>query len=117
MTTFLKIEDGLKRSLGYLDEDDSLDSAEIKRMTASLMVAELYVQGAIGRDNLDFYQFDEIRPLYIQACNSLAATYFQNPATVGSNANMVNDAVSNAIIGQLRGRYDEVMQNGTNNKS
>lgn len=114
MTTYLKITDGLKRSLGYLDEDDSLDNGLQIRMSSALTAAESYVQGAIGTDVPDFYTSDNNKPLYTLACNALAASYLQNPVSITSGAVVTVDAVTNAVIGQLRGRYAKELedQNG-----
>ena len=114
MTTYLKITDGLKRSLGYLDEDDSLDNGLQIRMSSALAAAENYVQGAIGTDVPDFYTSDNNKPLYTLVCNALAASYVQNPVSITSGAVVTVDAVTNAIIGQLRGRYAKELedQNG-----
>lgn len=114
MTTYLKITDGLKRALGYLDEDDSLDNGLQIRMSSALTAAESYVQGAIGTDVPDFYTSDNNKPLYTLVCNALAAAYVQNPVSITSGAVVTVDAVTNAVIGQLRGRYAKELedQNG-----
>ena len=114
MTTYLKITDGLKRALGYLDEDDSLDNGLQMRMSSALAAAENYVQGAIGTDVPDFYTSDNNKPLYTLVCNALAASYVQNPVSITSGAVVTVDAVTNAVIGQLRGRYAKELedQNG-----
>lgn len=114
MTTYLKITDGLKRSLGYLDEDDSLDNGLQMRMSSALAAAENYVQGAIGTDVPDFYTSDNNKPLYTLVCNALAASYVQNPVSITSGAVVTVDTVTNAVIGQLRGRYAKELedQNG-----
>ena len=119
MTTYLKITDGLKRSLGYLDEDDSLDEGLKNRMSNALIAAESYVQGAIGTDVQDFYTSEENKPLYTMVCNALAASYVQNPVSITSGAVVTVDAVTNAVIGQLRGRYAKELedQDGQNPKS
>lgn len=119
MTTYLKITDGLKRSLGYLDEDDSLDEGLQKRMSSALIAAESYVQGAIGTELKDFYTSEENKPLYTLVCNALAASYVQNPVSITSGAVVNVDIVTNAIIGQLRGRYAKELedQDGQNTKS
>ena len=119
MTTYLKITDGLKRSLGYLDEDDSLDNGLQMRMSSALAAAENYVQGAIGIDVPDFYTSDNNKPLYTLVCNALAASYIQNPVSITSGAVVTVDAVTNAVIGQLRGRYAKELedQDGQNTKS
>lgn len=118
MTTYLKITDGLKRSLGYLDEDDSLDNGLQMRMSSALAAAENYVQGAIGTDVPDFYTSDNNKPLYTLVCNALAASYVQNPVSITSGAVVNVDIVTNAIIGQLRGRYAKELedQDGQNTK-
>ena len=114
MTTYLKITDGLKRALGYLDEDDSLDNGLQIRMSSALAASENYVQGAIGTDVPDFYTSDNNKPLYTLVCNALAASYVQNPVSITSGAVVTVDAVTNAVIGQLRGRYAKELedQNG-----
>lgn len=119
MTTYLKITDGLKRSLGYLDEDDSLDEGLKNRMSNALIAAESYVQGAIGTDVQNFYTSEENKPLYTMVCNALAASYVQNPVSITSGAVVTVDAVTNAVIGQLRGRYAKELedQDGQNTKS
>lgn len=119
MTTYLKITDGLKRSLGYLDEDTSLDESLQKRMSSALIAAESYVQGAIGTELKDFYTSEENKPLYTLVCNALAAAYVQNPVSITSGAVVNVDIVTNAIIGQLRGRYAKELedQDGQNTKS
>ena len=72
MTTYLKIDDGLKRSLGYLPDDDALDSSDEERMEATLKGAENYVQGAIGEDADDsFYKDDSVFELYKLAINKI----------------------------------------------
>lgn len=119
MTAYLKITDGLKRSLGYLDEDDSLDAGLKNKMSNALIAAESYVQGAIGTDVPDFYTSDNNKPLYTLVCNALAASYVQNPVSITSGAVVNVDIVTNAIIGQLRGRYAKELedQDGQNTKS
>lgn len=119
MTAYLKITDGLKRSLGYLDEDDSLDDGLNNKMSNALIAAESYVQGAIGTELKDFYTSEENKPLYTLVCNALAASYVQNPVSITSGAVVNVDIVTNAIIGQLRGRYAKELedQDGQNTKS
>lgn len=119
MTAYLKITDGLKRSLGYLDEDDSLDEGLKNRMSNALIAAESYVQSAIGTDLEDFYTSEKNKPLYTLVCNALAASYIQNPVSITSGAVVNVDVVTNAIIGQLRGRYAKELedQDGQNIKS
>lgn len=119
MTTYLKITDGLKRALGYLDEDDSLDDGLKNKMSNALIAAENYVQHAIGTDVKDFYISEENKPLYTLVCNALAASYVQNPVSITSGAVVNVDIVTNAIIGQLRGRYAKELedQDGQNTKS
>lgn len=119
MTAYLKITDGLKRSLGYLDEDDSLDEGLKNRMSSALIAAESYIQGAIGTDLKDFYTSNENKPLYTLVCNALAASYVQNPVSITSGAVVTVDAVTNAVIGQLRGRYAKELEelDGKNTES
>ena len=106
--TYLSIDDGLKRACGYLDDDSLLDDATLKRMKDALVAAEFYVQGAIGQENQEFYQKDEIKDLYKLACNAIAANWFNHPTSA------VSSTTAKQIIGQLRGSYDsEVEDNGT----
>ena len=88
-------------------------------MTSALIAAESYVQGAIGTDLDDFYTSEENKPLYTLVCNALAASYIQNPVSITSGAVVNVDVVTNAIIGQLRGRYAKELedQDGQNIKS
>lgn len=69
---------------------------------------------AIGAGVQDFYTSEENKPLYTMVCNALAASYVQNPVSITSGAVVTVDAVTNAVIGQLRGRYAKELedQNG-----
>lgn len=112
MTTILEVDDEFKRTLGYLPDDDMLDAQSIQRMKSALTAAEIYVQGAIGQDNEDFYKREEILPLYKLACYAVGANWFSHPSTA------VSSTTAKAIIGQLRGSYDEeVSDNGSTAKS
>lgn len=102
MTTYLTIDDGLKRALGYLPEDDTLDDSAKSRMVAALKASEIYVQGAIGNDHEDFYQSDDVKELYTLACNAIAANWYNHPSTATSST------TARQIIGQLRGSYAEL---------
>mgnify|MGYP003464327820 FL=1 len=97
-----------------LDEDDSLDAGLKNKMSNALIAAESYVQGAIGTELKDFYTSEENKPLYTLVCNALAASYVQNPVSITSGTVVTVDAVTNAIIGQLRGRCAKELedQNG-----
>ena len=101
MTTFLKVDDEFKRVLGYLPSDDMLNDQVIQRMVSTLNAAEIYVQGAVGQEKTDFYQSEEILPLYKLACFAVSANWFNHPVTA------VSSTTARAIIGQLRGSYDE----------
>lgn len=102
MTTYLTIDDGLKRSLGYLPDDDALDSSDEERMKATLKGAENYVQGAIGDDaDESFYKSDSVFELYKLAVNAIATNWFLHPSIA------VSSTTAKQIIGQLRGTYDE----------
>lgn len=102
MTTYLTIDDGLKRSLGYLPDDEALDPSDEKRMEATLKGAENYVQGAIGEDaDESFYKTDSVFELYKLAVNAIAANWFLHPTSA------VSSTTAKQIIGQLRGTYDE----------
>ena len=112
MTTILEVDDEFKRTLGYLPDDDMLDAQSIQRMKSALTAAEIYVQGAIGQDNEDFYKQEEILPLYKLACYAVGANWFSHPSTA------VSSTTAKAIIGQLRGSYDEeVSDNGSTTES
>ncbi|EEX28332.1 DNA packaging protein, QLRG family [Lactobacillus crispatus MV-3A-US] len=102
MTTYLTIDDGLKRSLGYLPDDDALDFSDEERMKATLKGAENYVQGAIGDDaDESFYKTESVFELYKLAVNAIAANWFLHPTSA------VSSTTAKQIIGQLRGAYDE----------
>lgn len=113
MTTFLKVDDEFKRTLGYLPDDDMLDAQSVQRMNSTLKAAENYVQGAIGQENPDFYQKDEILDLYKLACYAIGANWYSHPSTA------VSSTTAKAIIGQLRSSYDEseVSDDGTTSES
>ena len=101
MTAILKVDDEFKRVLGYLPNDDMLDDQVTQRMTSALNAAEIYVQGAVGQEKTDFYQNETILPLYKLACYAIGANWFNHPSTA------VSSTTAKAIIGQLRGSYDE----------
>lgn len=101
MTTFLQADDEFKRTLGYLPDDDLLDDQSLQRMRSALTAAEIYVQGAVGQDNVDFYKDEKILPLYKLACYAIGANWFSHPSTA------VSSTTAKQIIGQLRGAYDE----------
>lgn len=101
MTTLLTVDDEFKRTLGYLPDDGLLDDQAKKRMVSALEASEIYVQGAIGEDNPDFYKQDNVLQLYKSACFAIAANWFNHPSTA------VSSTTAKAIIGQLRGTYDE----------
>lgn len=102
MTTYLTVDDGLKRALGFLPDDDLLDDSAKARMEASLKAAENYVQAAIGEDNQQFYQSEKIKDLYTLAVNAIAANWYNHPSSA------VSSTTAKQIIGQLRGSYDEL---------
>lgn len=102
MTTYLTVDDGLKRSLGYLPDDDALDSSDEERMKTALKGAENYVQGAIGEDaDESFYKTESVFELYKLAVNAIAANWFLHPTSA------VSSTTAKQIIDQLRGSYDE----------
>lgn len=105
MTTYLSVDDGLKRALGYLPEDDTLDDSALQRMQSALIASELYVQGAVGEENQAFYNSDGIKELYKLACNAIAANWYSHPSTAASST------TAKQIIAQLRGSYDETVVN------
>lgn len=109
MTTYLKVDDEFKRTLGYLPNDDQLDPQILQRMTSALIAAEIYVQGAIGEKDQSFYQDEKIMPLYKLACFAIGDNWFNHPSAA------VSSTTAKSIIGQLRGSYDErtVSDDGT----
>lgn len=113
MTTLLSVDDEFKRTLGFLPDDDLLDEQSLQRMNSALTAAEIYVQGAVGQDNVDFYKDEKILPLYKLACFAIGANWFSHPSTA------VSSTTAKAIIGQLRGSYDEneVNEDGSTSKS
>lgn len=102
MTIFLTVDDEFKRTLGYLPDDDLLDSQSLQRMESALTAAEIYVQGAIGEDaDESFYKTESVFELYKLAVNAIAANWFLHPTSA------VSSTTAKQIIGQLRGAYDE----------
>lgn len=99
MATFLKVDDEFKRTLGFLPEDESLDEQSEVRMNSVLTAAELYVQNAIGESD-NFYQSENVKPLYKLACYAVAVNLFNHPSSATSTP------TASAIIAQMRGAYD-----------
>lgn len=114
MATFLEADDELKRTLGFLPDDEALDKQSETRMTSALNAAEIYVQNAIGQND-DFYQSEEVKPLYKIACFAIAANLFNHPSSATSST------TASTIIGQMRGAYDlyleKEQQNGSTSES
>lgn len=99
MTTFLEADDELKRTLGFLPDDEALDKQSETRMTSALNAAEIYVQNAVGQND-DFYKKDDVKPLYKIACFAIATNLFNHPSSATSST------TASTIIGQMRGAYD-----------
>lgn len=114
MAAFLKVDPELKRTLGFLPDDESLDPQSSVRMESILKAAELYVQNAIGKND-NFYQSDEIKPLYKLACYAITANWFNHPSSAPSSTTAMS------LIGQMRGSFDlyesEDQQNGSTSES
>lgn len=113
MATFLKVDDEFKRTLGFLPEDESLDEQSEARMNSVLTAAELYVQNAIGESD-NFYQSENVKPLYKLACYAVAVNLFNHPSSASSTP------TATAIIAQMRGAYDlykEERENGSASNS
>lgn len=108
MERYLKVDDEFKRTLGYLPDDESLDSQTIARMESSLSAAETFVQNSIGKND-KYYQDEDNKMLYKMACYSIASNWFNHPSTAASST------VAKAVIGQMRGIFDsyEELKNGT----
>lgn len=111
MANYLSVDDGLKRSLGYLDDDDLLDDASITRLQSNLVAAENFVQRAVGDADESFYKSDDVFDLYKLACFAIAGNWFTHPSSANSST------TAKQIIGQLRARYDEVIINGSTSGS
>lgn len=113
MATFLEVDDELKRTLGFLPDDESLDEQSLKRIETALTAAEIYVQNAIGQGD-EFYQKKDVAPLYKIACFAVAANLFNHPSSATSSTTAM------AIIGQMRGVYAvfrEEQENGSTSES
>ena len=110
MTTFLEVDDELRRTLGFLPDDESLDNQSLSRITSALTAAEIYVQNAVGK-NVDFYQNEEVKPLYKIACFAIAANLFNHPSSATSST------TASTIIGQMRGAYDLYLEKEQKNGS
>ena len=109
MATFLKVDDEFKRTLGFLPEDESLDEQSEARMNSVLTAAELYVQNAIGESD-NFYQSENVKPLYKLACYAVAVNLFNHPSSATSTP------TASTLIAQMRGAYDlykEEQKNGS----
>ena len=112
MERYLKVDDEFKRTLGYLPDDESLDSQTIARMESSLSAAEIFVQNSIGKND-KYYQDEDNKMLYKMACYSIASNWFNHPSTAASST------VAKAVIGQMRGVFDsyEEQENGSTSES
>lgn len=112
MKRYLEVDDEFKRTLGYLPDDESLDSQTITRMESSLTAAEVFVQNSIGK-NEKYYQDEDNKSLYKIACYSIASNWFNHPSTASSST------VAKAVIGQMRGIFDnyEETTNGSTSES
>lgn len=114
MTAFLEVDAELKRTLGFLPDDEAFDAQSEDRLKSLLVGAELYVQNAIGEDD-KFYQKEEIKALYKLACYATAANWFNHPVSATASTTAM------AIIGQLRGKFasyeEEEQKNGSTSES
>ena len=110
MAAFLEVDPELKRTLGFLPDDESLDPQSSVRMESILKAAELYVQNAIGKND-NFYQSDEIKPLYKLACYAITANWFNHPSSAPSSTTAMS------LIGQMRGVYDLYLEKEQQNGS
>lgn len=113
MAAFLEVGDELRRTLGFLPDDEAFDKQSSDRAESILKAAELYVQNAIGKND-NFYQSDEIKPLYKLACYAITANWFNHPSSAPSSTTAMS------LIGQMRGSFDlyesEEQQNGSASK-
>lgn len=98
-------------------DDDQEDSTILNR---NLTAAEAYVKGAVGNDDdlmTGFYDLDKVKTLYEIVVISIASAYYTyRSANMTGRANTV-DLTSNAIIGQLRAKYELEKQERESNGS
>lgn len=87
---------------GLLYLDGSADDDLLKGYIAA---ADQFIKSAIG-DNEDFYQQENVKPLFESAVKALAATYYQYRLALSDTQTFPINMTVNSIIGQLRGRYD-----------
>lgn len=98
--------DGLKRSLRIIDTGNTtIDTQTNAILTGCLNAAGQYVQNAVGTDVDGFFDGEKVRELYAIAVYALAATYYQNPASISTGQTYDVNPVLNSIVGQLRGEY------------
>lgn len=95
------------KSLLYLDgnDDDQL-------LNSYVIAADSFVHNAIGEDINDFYGDSRVKPLVEVAVTSLAATYYENRLALSDTQKYPVDLTVNSIIGQLRGIYNLVAEDG-----
>lgn len=95
------------KALLYLDgnDDDQL-------LKSYILAADSFVHNAIGEDVKDFYNDERVKPLVEVAVTSLAATYYENRLALSDTQKYPVDLTVNSIIGQLRGIYSLVAEDG-----
>lgn len=79
-----------------------------------LTAATSFVKNAIGSDET-FFEKEEVVPLFDVAVKALAGSYYQYRITLSDTQTHAIDLTLNSIIGQLRGLYDnhlEEVENG-----
>jgi hypothetical protein len=87
------------KGLLYLD-----GSAEDGLLKGYIAAADQFLKGAIGDDE-DFYQKENVKPLFESSVKALAATYYQYRLALSDTQTFPINLTVNSIIGQLRGRY------------
>lgn len=92
----------LNQVKGLLYLDGSADDDLLKGYIAA---ADQFIKSAVG-DNEEFYQKDNVKPLFESAVKALAATYYQYRLALSDTQTFPINLTVNSIIGQLRGRYD-----------
>ncbi len=108
MAEIVSVEE-FKRSLRLTDtgdaEQDKLTDAILDGYLAG---AESYIQDAVGLELPTF--FEDNKATYKIAVYSLATAYYQNPSALTGNNVVRVDLVLNALIAQLRGRYEVALR-------
>ncbi len=90
--------------------DGSLDD---ELLEAYIRAAESYIKNAVGADE-GFYADND---LFDVAVIALASSYYTERTALSSTQLYPVNLTLNSIIGQLRGKFSEVAQDGETNQS